>query len=444
MKVKFWAGILLTAMAISACDDNTQDIGASLTKDVDHFSITADTFRVSTRSIVIDSVLSRSTYDYLGRMKDPETGDYVTADYITQFVQLEQISNNMFPTENTILGRIDGQAIADSCHLNIYIQAHVGDSLAPMKLTAYEMATPLEEGKVYYSDFNPFERGLIREDGIKKQKSYTYVNYLISESRRDESSYIPYINVTMNEPYTDSEGGNGVLYYSDEKVIDFCKEANRAGLQIEMHAIGDKAFDQATKALKAALDDHPRKDHRHGIIHDCLPTEDGIRICAEYGITMPIQSAFINWKQEPDAYLESIMGKERCARLNPIRTFLNSGIVVSFGSDAPCTSPDPIVWMDKAVNNPNPDESVSIRDALRMCTYNGYYTSFDEKERGSLEVGKIADMVILSADPYAIPSDEIGDLRVEKLILGGEDYRSAKRSVAKAFWDGMTSKSTAY
>ncbi len=251
-------------------------------------------------------------------------------------------------------------------------------------------------------------------------------------------------DAAMNEPYTDSEGGNGVLYYPDETVLDFRKEANRAGLQIEMHAIGDKAFDQATKALKAALDDHPRKDHRHGIIHDCLPTEDGIRICAEYGITMPIQSAFINWKQEPDAYLESIMGKERCARLNPIRTFLNSGIVVSFGSDAPCTSPDPIVWMGKAVNNPNPDESVSIRDALRMCTYNGYYTSFDEKERGSLEVGKIADMVILSADPYAIPSDEIGDLRVEKLILGGEDYRSAKRSVAKAFWDGMTSKSTAY
>ena len=64
-------------------------------------------------------------------------------------------------------------------------------------------------------------------------------------------------------------------------------------------------------------------------------------------------------------------------------------------------------------------------------------------ERGSLEVGKVADMVILSADPYAIPSGEIKDLRVEKLILGGEDYRSAKRSVAKAFWDGMTSKSKA-
>ena len=80
-------------------------------------------------------------------------------------------------------------------------------------------------------------------------------------------------DAALNAPYTDAEGGCGVLYYSDEKVTEFCKKANRAGLQIELHAIGDKAFDQAARALKAALDDCPRRDHRHGIIHDCLPTE---------------------------------------------------------------------------------------------------------------------------------------------------------------------------
>ncbi len=251
-------------------------------------------------------------------------------------------------------------------------------------------------------------------------------------------------DAAMNEPYCDPEGGNGVLYYSDEKVIEFCKAANRAGLQIEMHAIGDRAFDQAARALKAALDDHPRKDHRHGIIHDCLPTDEGIRICGEYGIQMPVQSAFIQWKQEPDEYLEAILGKERCGRLNPIRTFKENGIVVSFGSDAPCTSPDPIVWMDKAVNNPNSAEAVSVRDALRMCTYNGCYTTFDEKERGSLEAGKIADMVVLSADPYQIPRSEIGKLKVEKLILAGEEYRSAKRSIGRAVLDGLGSRSGLY
>ena len=166
-------------------------------------------------------------------------------------------------------------------------------------------------------------------------------------------------DAAMNEPYTD--GGDGVLYYTDEQVTDFCKKANRAGLQIEVHAIGDKAFDQATRCLKVALDDYPRADHRHGIIHDCLPTEAGLAICREYDIQMPVQSAFISWKQEPDAYLESIMGPERVQRLNPLRTFVDNGIVVSLGSDAPCTDPDPILWIDRCVNNPPAAERVSVR-----------------------------------------------------------------------------------
>ena len=245
-------------------------------------------------------------------------------------------------------------------------------------------------------------------------------------------------DAAMNEPYLD--GGDGVLYYSDEKVTQFCKKANRAGLQIEVHAIGDKAFDQATRCIKAALDDFPRKDHRHGIIHDCLPTEEGIRICKEYNIQMPVQSAFINWKQEPDEYLESIMGAERTARLNPIRTFKDNGIVVSLGSDAPCTTPAPIVWIDRCVNNPNASERVSVQDALRMATFNGYYASFDEAERGSLEPGKIADMVILSANPYDIPAEQIGSLRVEQLLLGGKAYESAREGLLKAVCRALFSK----
>lgn len=247
-------------------------------------------------------------------------------------------------------------------------------------------------------------------------------------------------DASMNEPYID-DGSNGVLYYSDEKVINWCKAANRAGLQIEMHAIGDKAFDQATRALKAALDDYPRINARHGIIHDCLPTEEGIQICKDYGILMPVQSAFINWKQEPDEYLESIMGKERCQRLNPLRTFWDNGIVLSAGSDAPCTTPDPISWIDRAVNHSNSAEALTVKEAVRMCTYNGYYTTFDEKERGSLEIGKIADMVVLSDNPYEVDKSEIRNLKAEQLYLGGEQYKSCKEMVASTVVRGLTSKS---
>ena len=96
MKAKWIAGILLMAITISACDDDTATVGSSLTKDVDHFTIYTDTFNVATRSIKIDSVLSKSEYCYLGRIKDPTTGDYVTSDFTTQFNTLESLAGKLF------------------------------------------------------------------------------------------------------------------------------------------------------------------------------------------------------------------------------------------------------------------------------------------------------------------------------------------------------------
>lgn len=229
------------------------------------------------------------------------------------------------------------------------------------------------------------------------------------------------IDAAMNEPYENTDN-KGVLYYSDEKVIEFAKRANRANLQIEIHAIGDAAFDQATKALKAALDDYPRSNHRHAIIHACLPTKEGIQICKDYNITLPIQSAFIDWKQEPDSYLEDILG-DRVIRLNPFKDYVNNNILLSAGSDAPCTEPNPIEWIYKACNHTNNSQALSIEEALKMCTYNGYYTSFDDHLRGSLEINKIADMVILNRNPFELDIKDLNQLKVEELLLKGKPYQ---------------------
>lgn len=243
-------------------------------------------------------------------------------------------------------------------------------------------------------------------------------------------------DAAMLEPYAHN-GEKGILYYSDEKVQEFCKAANRIGMQIEIHAIGDDAFRQATEALAAALEDHPRTDHRHTIIHACLPTEEGLALCAKYGIALAVQSAFIDWPQEPEVYLEKILGAERNARLNPLRTFVDRGIVIAAGSDGPCTDPDPIAWIHKACNHSVPEQSLTVQEALKMCTYNGYWLSFDEKERGSLEKGKFADMVILSENPYEMAKERLCDLKVEKLILQGRPYEKMKQGAVSQVLRGM-------
>ena len=245
-------------------------------------------------------------------------------------------------------------------------------------------------------------------------------------------------DAALREPY-EGRPSKGVLYYDDETVIDFCKQANRQGLQIEMHAIGDAAFDQATRALKAALDDFPREDHRHGIIHACLPTPEGIAICRDYKIQIPLQTAFIDWPQEPDRYLREILG-DRLLQLNPLRTFIDNGIVISAGSDAPCTDPDPMLWIHNACNHPDPRQRLRVPEALRMSTYNGAWATFDEKERGSLAAGKIADMVLLEKNPLAVASGELKHIKVEKLYLGGKPYKCQKMPWILLLLRGITGR----
>ena len=234
------------------------------------------------------------------------------------------------------------------------------------------------------------------------------------------------VDAAMLEPYEaaaglGSESVRGVLYYSDEKVRAFCVEANRARLQIEMHAIGDAAFEQAVSALEAALLDRPRSDHRHTIIHACLPTMRGLETCARLGIHIALQPAFLRWPLEPLEYVESIMGK-RAHTLSPLRTMTDMGIVLAGGTDAPCTVPDPIEGIWAACNHYVPGQSLTVQEALNLYTRNAARISFDDKEHGSLETGKRADMVILDRNPLAMKSADLRSLKVERLLLAGKPY----------------------
>jgi predicted amidohydrolase YtcJ len=232
-------------------------------------------------------------------------------------------------------------------------------------------------------------------------------------------------DAALRQPYANHPQNRGVLFHRDEAVIDFTKQANREGLQIEMHAIGDAAFDQAVMAIEAALKDCPREDHRHGIIHACLPTEEGLKKCADLGIQIPLQPAFLMWELEPLEFLHGILG-DRAEKISPLRKMTDMGIVLSGGSDAPCTLPDPIAGIHAACNHYVPEQSLTIPEALKLFTWNAAWTTFDEKERGSLEKGKMADMVILNRNPLAMKPSELLDLKVENLLLKGEPYKGGQ------------------
>jgi hypothetical protein len=198
---------IMSCITIASCDDTTDSIGNSLTDNMDMLKVTTDTFNVATRSIVADSVLSRSTTGYLGKIRDIETENYITGDFMAQFSTLE---NYKLPEKDSIVSLQDGEVIADSCSIRLFYTDYYGDSLATMNITAYEMNEPMKEGVKYYSNFDPIAEGLIRNDGMKVNKTYTLTDLSISdEDRADESSYTPNIKINLNKPYTDK---NGVTY----------------------------------------------------------------------------------------------------------------------------------------------------------------------------------------------------------------------------------------
>lgn len=203
------AGIAMLALAISSCDEDTDTMGYTLTSESDRYAMATDTFLVNTRSIIADSVLSRSAYSFLGRIKDPETGTDINCDYMTQFVVLENEADKIFPVKDSLLS-IDaaGLPIADSVTVSLVVESYQGDSLAAMKLNLTELDHPVEENRTYYTNFDPEAEGYLREGGLSQNKLYSMADLTQTDSARNaqRTSYYYAIKIALNKPYTDKKG----------------------------------------------------------------------------------------------------------------------------------------------------------------------------------------------------------------------------------------------
>ena len=203
MKMRHFANLGLAILLFTACDETTDQIGTSLVNNMDNLEITTDTFNITTRSIIADSVLSRNTIGYVGKIKDPETGNYITGDFMAQFHTFE---NYTFPQKDSIASKIDGMVVADSCDIRLFFTSSYGDSLTSMKLIAHEMDHPMLEDQLYYSNFDPATKGFLREDGIHKSKVYTLADHTVSAKKRASTDYTPHIRITLNDEYTAKDG----------------------------------------------------------------------------------------------------------------------------------------------------------------------------------------------------------------------------------------------
>ena len=195
--------LVIAALTFAACDDTTEGIGGSITNKIDNINISNSAFNVTTKSIVADSVLSRNNMGLIGKMKDPETGNYVKGDYMTQLSVLPTFSVD---TLDYIKQANKGSIEADSCYLLVSYNASYGDTIAPMKVTAYEMTRPMSEDKEYYSNYDAFKERWVSENNQHWSSNYNLSNtsdvknfkiYLNKEYKKDGKTYKNYGSYIM-------------------------------------------------------------------------------------------------------------------------------------------------------------------------------------------------------------------------------------------------------
>jgi predicted amidohydrolase YtcJ len=231
------------------------------------------------------------------------------------------------------------------------------------------------------------------------------------------------------------EGNRGYPVIPIEEFREMVKIAHKSGLQIGVHAIGDRAVDEAVCAYQSAFDETPIKGTRQSLIHSIIPTEKALDKMGELydNIVIETQSSFLYFIG--DSYAGNF-GPKRVKRVIPLRSYLSRKITVANSSDWPvCPFPPKFglwaavarrTWRRRYGTQPfGTEESITIHDALRTYTIMAAKCLFMEDRLGSIEKGKYADLTVWSGDLYTAPPDALKDLRVEMTIVGGRIlYRS--------------------
>ncbi|OQB24200.1 MAG: N-substituted formamide deformylase precursor [Firmicutes bacterium ADurb.Bin182] len=229
----------------------------------------------------------------------------------------------------------------------------------------------------------------------------------------------------LSEPYADDPSTAGVAVHTEDELFGMISFANSHGMQVAVHAIGDRAMELVIGSIEKALCEHPRADHRHGVIHCQITTPALMEKFRRLSLHAYIQSIFLDYDI---SIVEKRIGAKRAESSYNFKTLMESGVWTSNGSDCPVELPDVLAGIQCAVtrsalSGSKPflaDQAYSVRQALDSYTKNGAHASFEENFKGRISPGFVADFVILDRDPFTEPHDSLKNIKVLATYLGGK------------------------
>jgi len=249
----------------------------------------------------------------------------------------------------------------------------------------------------------------------------------------------------MLEPYVGSDGGIGLSYVDPVELPAVITALDAEGFQVHVHTIGDGAVRAALDAIEAALRENGPNDHRHHLAHVQVVHPDDVPRFRELGVTANAQPLWAANDPQMTELTFPILGPERIGWQYPFGSLLRSGATLAFGSDWPVSSPDPLEELHTAVNRTTapgyrygggdprerepflPDERLTLAEGIRAFTMGSAFVNHRDADTGSIEVGKLADLAVLSENLFALDPTEITSARVLLTLVDGRPvFRSAE------------------
>ena len=195
-------------------------------------------------------------------------------------------------------------------------------------------------------------------------------------------------------------------------------DAHRNECQVAIHAIGDRAIEYAINCIQDSLQKLPKKDHRHRIEHCEVLTTQQIERLKELSIIPSMQPNFVGEWSGPESMYESRLGTRRDRTTNPYRALLDEGIIIAFGSDGMPFKPIYGIW--SAVYHPFKESRINLEEAVQCYSLNSAYASYEERYKGSLEPGKLADIAVFEKDLTEITGEELKECETYMTLVGGK------------------------
>jgi len=235
----------------------------------------------------------------------------------------------------------------------------------------------------------------------------------------------------MRKPYEDDKNTSGIGIFEEKELAELVAFAHKNKMQIAIHCIGDKAVEMAVKSFENILinEDGVVEENilRHGIVHCQITDKELLNRMGRLSLVAYIQPVFVQSDYE---IVEQRVGKEMAEFSYGWKTMLEVGVEIAGGSDCPVEKFDilPNIYCavtrksydGKPTEGWNKKEKLTVEEAVKCFTTGGAYVSFEENEKGTISIGKLADLVVLNQDIFNLPEDKIKDVEIDLTMLQGE------------------------